>query len=142
MENIKDKILLELITPQKQLVKEEVEEVTIPGALGYLGILPGHRPLLSTLGDGILNFRVGNKRKIFAVFGGYVEVLPERVLVFVNEGKEAEDIDIESVKEEKKKIEEELEKAKRGEFKPEEIEKILLRLRKVLILLDVASKKS
>ena len=142
MEGIINKILLEVVTPQKQLVKEEVEEVIIPGELGYLGVLPGHRPLLSILGYGILSFRKGSKKRYFAVFGGYVEVLPERVLVFVNEGKEAEDIDIESVKEEKKKIEEELERAKRGEFKPEEIEKILLKLRKVLILLEVANKRS
>ncbi|MCP2606180.1 F0F1 ATP synthase subunit epsilon, partial [Candidatus Aminicenantes bacterium AC-708-I09] len=71
MENTKNKILLEVITPQKQLVKEEVEEVTIPGELGYLGILPGHRPLLSTLGYGFLSFKTGNKRKVLAVFGGY-----------------------------------------------------------------------
>jgi len=142
MEKITNKILLEVITPQKQLVKEEVEEVIVPGELGYLGILPGHRPLLSTLGYGVLSFRKENKNRYFAVFGGYVEVLPERVLVFVNEGKEAGDINVENVKEEKRKIEEELEKAKRGGFKPDEIEKILLRLRKVLLLLEVANKRS
>jgi F-type H+-transporting ATPase subunit epsilon len=141
MEKIIDKILLELVTPEKQLVKEEVEEITIPGELGYLGILPGHRPLLSTLGYGVLSFRKGNVKKYFAIFGGYVEVLPGRVLVFADEGEKAEDINIEKVKEEQREIDKELEKAKKGEFTPEKIEEILLRLRRVLILLEAANKR-
>ncbi len=142
MEKLPNKILLEVITPEKQLVREEVEEVIIPGTLGYLGVLPGHRPLLSTLGLGTIIYRTGNKKYTLAVFGGYAEVLPERVLVFADEGARPEDINIEKVEEEKKEVEEELGKIKKGELSPKEIEKILLRLRKALLLLEVAKKKS
>ena len=142
MESLSSKILLHVVTPKKQLVQEQVDEVVMPGALGYLGILPGHRPLLSTLGLGTIIYRAGNKKYTLAVFGGYAEVLPERVLIFADEGARPEDIDIEKVKEEKKEIEEELEKVKKGESSPEEVEEILLRLRKALLLLEVAQENS
>jgi len=75
-------LLLKVITPQELLVEAEVQEVVLPGLDGYLGILPGHRPLLTALGKGTLTYRKDRQEKSVSVQGGYAEILPERVLVF------------------------------------------------------------
>jgi F-type H+-transporting ATPase subunit epsilon len=86
---------LEIATPERQLVREEVSEVQIPGASGYMGILPGHAPLLGQLGVGFLNYVAGGKRRYLAVHGGFLEVLPERVRVLADAAERAEEIDVE-----------------------------------------------
>jgi len=75
-------LLLKIITTQELLVEAEVKEVMLPGLDGYLGILPGHRPLLTALGKGKISYRKDRQEKSFSVQGGYAEVLPDRVLVF------------------------------------------------------------
>jgi F-type H+-transporting ATPase subunit epsilon len=75
-------LLLKVITPQELLVETEVQEVALPGLDGYLGILPGHRPLVTALGKGTLTYRKDRQEESFSVRGGYAEILPERVLVF------------------------------------------------------------
>lgn len=64
------------------LLETEVKEVTLPGLEGYLGILPGHRSLLTVLGEGKIIYRKEGQKEQFSVRGGYAEILPERVLVF------------------------------------------------------------
>ncbi len=71
-----------VIAPRKLLVDEEVQEISLPSLDGYLGILPGHRPLFLALGKGRITFNVAEKEEILSVQGGYAEILPERVLVF------------------------------------------------------------
>jgi F-type H+-transporting ATPase subunit epsilon len=73
---------LRVITPRSLLVDTDAEEVTIPGLDGYLGILPGHRPLFTALGEGVVTYRAGERGESFRVSGGYAEVGPDRVLVF------------------------------------------------------------
>lgn len=73
---------LEIISPLKLLVDEAVQEVSLPSLDGYLGILPGHRPLFLALGKGKITFRTAGKEKGFSVKGGYAEVQPDGVLVF------------------------------------------------------------
>ncbi len=73
---------LKVIAPRKLLVDEEVRELSLPSLDGYLGILPGHRPLFLALGTGRIKYLVAEKEEILSVQGGYAEVLPERVLVF------------------------------------------------------------
>ncbi len=73
---------LKVIAPRKLLVDEEVQELSLPSLDGYLGILPGHRPLFLAIGTGRITYRVAGKEKILSVQGGYAEVLPEKVLVF------------------------------------------------------------
>jgi len=73
---------LKVIAPRRLLVDEEVQELSLPSLDGYLGILPGHRPLFLAIGKGRITYRVAEKEKILSVQGGYAEVLPERVLVF------------------------------------------------------------
>jgi F-type H+-transporting ATPase subunit epsilon len=73
---------LRVITSHRLLAEEEVQEVTIPSLDGYVGIFPGHRPLMLALGRGELTFRAAGREERFSVDGGYAEVRPDLVLVF------------------------------------------------------------
>jgi F-type H+-transporting ATPase subunit epsilon len=91
-------IELEVATPERQLVKEAVDDIQVPGKNGYLGILPGHAPLLGELGTGTLSYGVSGKRWYLAVHGGFVQVLPDHVRILANEAERAEDINLESAR--------------------------------------------
>jgi len=86
---------LELVSPERQLLKEQVEEAQIPGKEGYLGVLPGHAPLLTELGTGFMYYVVGGRRRYLSVNGGFAEVLPDRVRLLVDTAERAEEIDVE-----------------------------------------------
>ncbi len=73
---------LRVITSHKLLAEEEVQEVTLPSLDGYVGIFPGHRPLMLALGRGELVFRASGREERFSVDGGYAEVRPDLVLIF------------------------------------------------------------
>ena len=74
---------LKVITSSRLLVEEEeVKEVTLPSVGGYLGILPGHCPLMVAIGEGELSYKTAGKTGEFSIVGGYAEILPEKVLVF------------------------------------------------------------
>ncbi len=73
---------LKVVTPRLVLVEAEVDEVSIPSIEGYIGILPGHRPLMTALGQGDITYRQGKSEERFAVRGGTAEILPDRVTVF------------------------------------------------------------
>jgi F-type H+-transporting ATPase subunit epsilon len=90
-----DTFELELVTPERQLIKEQVEEAQIPGKEGYLGVLPGHAPLLTELGTGFMYYVAGGRRRYLSVSGGFAEVLPDRVRLLVNASERAEEIDVE-----------------------------------------------
>jgi F-type H+-transporting ATPase subunit epsilon len=87
-------IALEIVTPDRPLVREQVDEVELPGAEGYLGVLPGHTPLLTLLSVGELWYRRGNEKTYLAVAFGFAEVLPDRVTVLAQTAERAEDIDV------------------------------------------------
>jgi F-type H+-transporting ATPase subunit epsilon len=87
-------IELEVATPERAMVSEQVADVQVPGQDGYLGILRGHAPLLSLLGAGALSYAGGGARHFLAVQGGLVEVLFGRVRVLANLAERAEDIDV------------------------------------------------
>ena len=78
------KLTLEIVTPDRSLVREEVDEVVVPCSEGYLGVLPGHTPLLAMLKVGELWFRIGQDKQYVAIAGGFVEVLPDRVTVLAH----------------------------------------------------------
>ncbi len=88
-----DSIHLEVVTPEKRLVAEQVEEVILPGSEGYLGVLPGHAPLLASLGIGELVYRRGAVRHYLSLAWGFVEVLPDRVSILAEVGERADEID-------------------------------------------------
>lgn len=88
------KLKLEVAVPERQLINEEVDEVQAPAATGYLGVLPGHAPLVSELKVGVLSFRVGRKTRAMALDGGVMEVLPAHVRVLADEAQWGEEVDI------------------------------------------------
>jgi F-type H+-transporting ATPase subunit epsilon len=102
------KLTLEIVTPDRSLVREEVDEVQLPGSEGYFGVLPGHTPLLATLKVGELWYRVGQEKHYLAVAGGFVEVLPDRVTVLAQIGERAEEIDVARAEAAKRRAEERL----------------------------------
>jgi F-type H+-transporting ATPase subunit epsilon len=91
-----DAIELVIVTPEKQLLREKVIEVQLPGAEGYLGILPGHAPLMTELGIGELSYHdAGGKESAhMAIIRGFAEVLPDRVTVLAETAEFAAEIDL------------------------------------------------
>ena len=91
-----EEIELIVVTPERQLLRETVGEVTIPGLDGELGILPGHAPLMTELGIGELTYRQGTTSQpiSLAVLRGFAEVLPDRVTVLAETAERAEEIDV------------------------------------------------
>ena len=85
---------LEIVTPESSVVREQVDEVQIPGAEGSFGVLPGHTPLLATLQVGEFWYRKGPEISYVAVSFGYAEVLPDRVTILAQMAESAEDIDV------------------------------------------------
>jgi F-type H+-transporting ATPase subunit epsilon len=88
-----DVLALEVVTPDRAVVRESVAEVQLPGREGYLGILPGHTPLLTELATGALSYRQGGQTRRVAVSGGFAEVLADRVIVLADSAERAEEID-------------------------------------------------
>jgi F-type H+-transporting ATPase subunit epsilon len=84
---------LEIATPERLLVREEVSEVQIPGGSGYFGVLPEHAPLISELKSGVLSYVTGGQTHVLGVVGGFVEVLPDKVRVLADEAKRKDEID-------------------------------------------------
>jgi len=104
-------IQLEIVTPERLVVNEAVEYIEIPGKTGYLGVLPGHAPLISELAAGELTYRTGNQTKRVAVAWGFAEVLQTKVTVLAETAEKAEEIDTARAEAAKKKAETELQKA-------------------------------
>jgi F-type H+-transporting ATPase subunit epsilon len=88
------KLLLEVVTPDGLLLKQEVDEVIAPGEEGYFGVRPGHTPFLSTLGLGEITYRSGSESAHLTCFWGFAEVLPDRVNILAELGERAEQIDV------------------------------------------------
>ncbi len=87
-----ESIQVEVVTPEGRLVSEVADEVVLPGSEGYLGVLPGHVPLLTTLAIGEMVLRRGGLRRYLIVAWGFAEVLPDRVSVLADVAERAEDI--------------------------------------------------
>ena len=88
-----DRLTLELATPMRLVVTAEVDEVVIPGSLGYFGVLPGHAPLLATLGIGEVTYRVGREEYHVAISGGFAEVRNDKVIILADVAEAPADID-------------------------------------------------
>lgn len=101
-------IQLEIVTPERLVVREHVDEIEIPGTEGYFGVLPGHTPLLASLAVGELWYRKGPEKTFVAIAFGFAEVLPERVTILAQIGERAEDIDVARADEARKRAEERL----------------------------------
>jgi len=130
-------ILLEIVTPDRLVLSEEVDEVTAPGVEGEFGVLPGHTPFLTTLKVGELTYRKGKEIHHMAVSWGYAEVTPKKVTVLAEAAEVAAEIDIERAKAAMEKAEKELKKLSK-EDKDYLIE--AARLEKSIIRIQVAER--
>jgi len=132
-----DTIQLEIVTPERLVVNEAVEYIEIPGKTGYIGVLPGHAPLISELAAGELTYRIGNQTKRVAVAWGFAEVLQTKVTILAETAEKAEEIDTARAEAAKKKAEAELQKAG-----PEGNAQAEAALERASARLEVAGKKS
>jgi len=107
-------IQLEVVTPERRLVRETVESVEAPGKDGYLGILPGHAALAGQLGTGFLSYQAGGSRRYLSVSGGFIEVLQDHVRILADVAERAEEIDVARAQAALKRAQENLAKAAAG----------------------------
>jgi F-type H+-transporting ATPase subunit epsilon len=105
------KINLQIVSADRSLVNETVDEVQIPGADGYFGVLPGHTPLLALLGAGELWYRRGAEKVYLSIAFGFAEVQPDRVTILAQIAEKAEEIDVARAEAAKKRAEERLAQA-------------------------------
>ena len=131
------KLRLEIVTPDRALVTEEVDEVQLPGSEGYFGVLPGHTPLLATLQVGELWYRIGQEKHYLSIAFGFVEVQPERVTVLAYIAERAQDIDVARAEAARKRAEERVARQPQTDL---DFERARIALMKSLIRLQVASK--
>ena len=109
-QNLPVELQLSVVTPAREVAREKVKGVTVPGKGGYLGILPGHAPLLSELQAGELSYVHNGSAEFMALSRGFVEVLPERVIVLAEAVERAEEIDVARAEQAKERAEDRLRK--------------------------------
>ena len=129
-------LAFELVTPERAIVHEAVDEVQIPGARGYFGVLPGHTPLLATLQVGEMWFRQGGEQVFLSVAFGFAEVLPDRVTVLAQIAERAEEIDVDRAEAAQQRAQARLDQ-RAADI---DVERARIALLKSLVRLRVASK--
>lgn len=100
-----------VVTPERTVVETEADEVQLPGAQGYLGILPGHAALITLLKAGVLSFRRSGRSEAFAVSSGFAEILNDRVSVLADSAEPGTEIDAGAAERERTKAQEEMKSA-------------------------------
>jgi F-type H+-transporting ATPase subunit epsilon len=129
-------VTLEIVTPDRSVVHDQVDEVEIPGADGYFGVLPGHTPLLAMLQVGELWYRTGSEKVYVSIAFGFAEVLPDRVTILAQLAEKADEIDIARAEAARRRAEELIAKPV-----PEmDYERARIALMKSLIRLQVATR--
>jgi F-type H+-transporting ATPase subunit epsilon len=103
-----DTFQLEIVTPTKLLVKEAAEEAQIPGLGGYLGILPGHAPLITELAVGAITYKSGGAEHTLSVAWGFAEVLPDKLTILAEAAERPQEIDTGRAQKAKERAEERL----------------------------------
>jgi F-type H+-transporting ATPase subunit epsilon len=129
-------LALEIVTPDRAIVHDHVDEVQIPGTEGYLGILPGHTPLLSSLQVGQLWYRKGVEKTYLSIAFGLVEVMPDRVIVLAQIAERAEEIDVDRASAAKQRAEQRLS----AQSRDMDLERARVALMKALTRLNVATR--
>jgi F-type H+-transporting ATPase subunit epsilon len=134
-----DTFQLEIVTPEKKVVTTAAEEVQIPGKNGYLGVLPGHAPLITELAVGEITFREasGSNEQRLAVAWGFAEVLPDKVTILAETAERPSEIDVARAREAKTRAEERLAS---GDTTVD-VERALDALQRAETRLEVAAKK-
>ena len=129
-------IELQIVTPERLVVREQVDEVQSPGSEGYFGVLPGHTPLLASLAVGELWYRKGQEKTFVSVAGGFAEVLPDRVTLLATLAERADDIDPARAEAAKRRAEQRL-VAPKSDI---DYERARLALQKSIVRLQVSSR--
>ena len=127
---------LNILSAERSLVDERVDEVEIPGADGYFGVLPGHTPLLALLGAGELWYRQGQEKHYLLIAFGFAEVQPDRVTILAQIAEKADEIDLARAEAAKKRAEERLAKPTTDM----DFERARIAMLKALIRLQVATR--
>lgn len=132
-----DTFKLEIVTPEKRVVDTTAEEIEIPGKNGYLGVLPGHAPLITELSVGEITFRENSTEQRLAVAWGFAEVLPDRVTILAETAERPNEIDVARAREAKERAEQRLTSGDTSV----DVERALDALHRAEARLDVASGK-
>jgi F-type H+-transporting ATPase subunit epsilon len=138
VETLPTEIQLDIVTPDRQVARDKVIAISVPGKEGYMGILPGHAPLLSLLKVGELSYTQGNVTHYLAVNWGFVEVLGDRVIVLAETAERAGEIDVERAKRAKQRAEDRLSKLLNADI---EMGRACLALERAMTRLEVAERK-
>ena len=133
-----DTLQLEIVTPEKMVVRDVAEEIQIPGKNGYLGILPGHAPLISELAVGEITYRNGSSTHHLAVAWGFAEILPDKVTILAETAERAGEIDFSRAQTAKQRAESNLAKS----ATEEDFERATGDLQRAETRLEVAVKKT
>jgi F-type H+-transporting ATPase subunit epsilon len=133
-----DLFQLEIVTPENKVVATSAEEVQIPGKNGYLGILPGHAPLITELAVGEITFRENATEQWLAVAWGFAEVLPDKVTILAETAERPSEIDVERARKAKARAEQRLASGDTSV----DVERALDSLQRAESRLDVAGKQS
>jgi F-type H+-transporting ATPase subunit epsilon len=132
-----DTFQLEIVTPEKKVVDTAAEEVQIPGKNGYLGVLPGHAPLITELAVGEIIYRENASEQRLAVAWGFAEVLPNKVTILAETAERPSEIDVERARKAKERAEQRLSSGDSSV----DVERALGALHRAEARLDVASRK-
>lgn len=127
------RLRLVLVTPRRKVLEIDVDEVRLPGTLGELGVLPGHTPLLTSLGVGPLTYFEGRDASRLAIRDGFAEVLPDRVTVLARVAERPDEVDVEAARHDVVSAEEALKTAS-----SEELDELNARLRMAATRLEIA----
>lgn len=128
---------LEIVTPERRAFEGDVDEVIVPGSEGELGILPHHEPLISLLGQGVLRLKSGGQEQEFAIFGGFLQVRPDRVVVLAETADMAAEIDVERAERARREAQRTLEG---GFVEPADLASARAALQRALIRIRVAER--
>lgn len=129
-------LTLEIVTPDRSIVREQVDEVEIPGAEGYFGVLPGHTPMLAMLQVGEMWYRRGQEKTYLSIAFGFAEMLPDRVTILAQIAERADEIDLARAEAAHRRAQERLAKPA-----PDiDFERARIAMMKSLIRLQVASR--
>ena len=131
-----DTFELEIVTPEKLVVRDVAEEIQIPARNGFIGVLPGHAPLITELAVGEITYRNAGTTAVLSVAWGFAEVLPTKVTILAESAEKPEEIDVARAREAKKRAEERLQSGQ-GEI---DYERALTALQRAETRIEVASK--
>lgn len=129
---------LEFVTPERAIVHDEVDELQLPGEEGFLGVLPGHTPMLVSLKVGEMWYRKGTEKFHGFVGFGFAEILPDRLTILARIAEKADDIDLERAQSAKRRAEERLAEVVKGGLSEMDYERARIALLRAITRLQVS----